>query len=98
MLSPRSNLGTAVIDGRLFVIGGFNGFTTTVDVECYDVETGEWSDVRDMEISRSALSCCVLRALPNMADYAAPRSSLRPSDEEEEEDEVEWLWALLLSK
>lgn len=87
MLNPRSNFGIAVIDDRLFVVGGFNGFTTTLDVECYDVEAGEWSDVHDMEISRSALSCCVVSGLPNMAEYTAPRYSLQISDEEE--DEVE---------
>uniref|UniRef100_A0A8C4EEX8 BTB domain-containing protein n=1 Tax=Dicentrarchus labrax TaxID=13489 RepID=A0A8C4EEX8_DICLA len=81
-----SSLTLNMIDGRLFVVGGFNGFTTTLDVECYDVETGEWSDVRDMEISRSALSCCVVFGLPNMADYTAPNHILQFSSEEEEDD------------
>lgn len=84
MLKPRSNFGIAVMDGRLFVAGGFNGFSTTIDVECYDVEAGEWSDVRDMEISRSALNCCVVYGLNNMADYAVPHYSPQISEEEED--------------
>lgn len=84
MLNPRSNFGIAVIDDRLFVVGGFNGFTTTFDVECYDIEAGEWSGARDMEISRSALSCCVVYGLNNVAEYAATRYSLQFSDEEVE--------------
>ncbi|TKS77341.1 Kelch-like protein 10 [Collichthys lucidus] len=60
MLMPRSNFGIAVIDNRLFVVGGYQGFTTTSEVECFDVETNEWSAICDMEISRSALSCCLV--------------------------------------
>uniref|UniRef100_A0A3P9DF19 Kelch like family member 10 n=1 Tax=Maylandia zebra TaxID=106582 RepID=A0A3P9DF19_9CICH len=42
MLTPRSNFGIEVIDDRLFVVGGFNGFTTTSDVEYYTALTNEW--------------------------------------------------------
>ncbi|KAM6981929.1 kelch-like protein 10 [Tautogolabrus adspersus] len=87
MLNPRSNFGIEVIDDLIFVAGGFNGFTTTCDVESYDFEMGQWSNVCDMEISCSALSCCVVHGLSNMEDYAAPRPSPQFSDEEI--DEVE---------
>ncbi|XP_068996663.1 kelch-like protein 10 [Embiotoca jacksoni] len=87
MLHHRSNFGIALIDDCLFVAGGFNGITTTLDVECYDAETSEWSGPRNMAISRSALSCCTVYGLNNMADYAAPRYSQQFSGEEE--DEVE---------
>ncbi|XP_042350509.1 kelch-like protein 10 [Plectropomus leopardus] len=73
MLNSRSNFGIAVIDEHLFVVGGFN---STFDVECYDVNTGKWSDVSDMEVSRTALGCCVVDGIPNLAEYAAPRHSL----------------------
>lgn len=82
MHSPRSNFGIAVIDDRLFVVGGFNGFGTTRAVECYDAEAGEWFDVPEMRTSRSALNCCVVSGLPHMAMYAAPRPSLQFSEEE----------------
>uniref|UniRef100_A0A4W6C8D4 Kelch like family member 10 n=1 Tax=Lates calcarifer TaxID=8187 RepID=A0A4W6C8D4_LATCA len=58
MLTPRSNFGLEVIDDRLFAVGGFNGFTTTYNVEYYDATTDEWTEACDMEIFRSALSCC----------------------------------------
>lgn len=74
MLMPRSNIGIAVIDDRLFVVGGYQGFTTTSEVECFDVETNEWSTICDMEISRSALGCCIVSGLPNMAKYSTPHS------------------------
>ncbi|XP_026796983.1 kelch-like protein 10 [Pangasianodon hypophthalmus] len=73
MINQRSNFGIEVVDDLLFVVGGYNGFTTTYKVECYDQETAEWHAVEDMRIFRSALSCCVMSRLPNMAEYAAPR-------------------------
>ncbi|XP_040908881.1 kelch-like protein 10 [Toxotes jaculatrix] len=76
MLTPRSNFGLEVIDDRLFVVGGFNGFTTTYNVEYYDATTNEWSAAWEMEIFRSALSCCVVFGLPNMAEYTASRDIL----------------------
>ncbi|XP_075720075.1 kelch-like protein 10 isoform X1 [Rhinoderma darwinii] len=76
MYTPRSNFGIEVVDDLLFVVGGFNGFTTTFNVECYDDKTNEWYDVHDMNIYRSALSCCVVSCLTNIRDYAARRDIL----------------------
>uniref|UniRef100_A0A4W4GIG2 BTB domain-containing protein n=2 Tax=Electrophorus electricus TaxID=8005 RepID=A0A4W4GIG2_ELEEL len=73
MLNPRSNFGIEVVDDLLFVVGGFNGFTTTCNVEYYDRKTEHWHDAHDMGILRSALSCCLVPALPNVLQYAAPR-------------------------
>uniref|UniRef100_A0A667WFC7 Kelch like family member 10 n=1 Tax=Myripristis murdjan TaxID=586833 RepID=A0A667WFC7_9TELE len=70
MLTPRSNFGIEVVDDLLFVVGGFNSIMTTFHVERYDDTAGEWSEVHEMEIPRSAVSCCVLHGLPNMAEYA----------------------------
>uniref|UniRef100_A0A8C3A1T1 Kelch like family member 10 n=1 Tax=Cyclopterus lumpus TaxID=8103 RepID=A0A8C3A1T1_CYCLU len=76
MLTPRSNFGIEVLDDRLFVVGGFNGFTTSFKVECYDATTDEWTEACDMDIFRSALSCCVVSRLPNMAEYVVSRDAL----------------------
>ncbi|KAM7384374.1 hypothetical protein PAMA_011635 [Pampus argenteus] len=76
MLTPRSNFGIEVVDDRILAVGGFNGFTTTYNVEYYDATTDEWSEACDMEIFRSALSCCVVSGLPNMADYIINRDDL----------------------
>ncbi|KAM6295616.1 kelch-like protein 10 [Aegotheles albertisi] len=69
MFNPRSNFGIEVVDDLLFAVGGFNGFATTFNVECYNEKTDKWQNIQDMAINRSALSCCVVPALPNIRDY-----------------------------
>lgn len=76
MLTPRSNFGIETIEDRLFVVGGFNGISTTCKVEYYDADTREWFEACDMGIVRSALSCCLVSGLPNMAEYTVPRDNL----------------------
>lgn len=84
MFNPRSNFGIEVVDDLLFVVGGFNGFTTTFNVECYDEKTDEWYDAHDMSIYRSALSCCVVPGLPNVGEYAARRDNYVGSSQRDE--------------
>ncbi|XP_066575860.1 kelch-like protein 10 [Amia ocellicauda] len=84
MYIPRSNFCIEVVEDCVFVVGGFNGFSATASVECYDKEANEWYDACDMSFSRSALSCCVLPGLPNMADYTIPRDALLPDSLQEE--------------
>lgn len=73
MLAARSNFGIAVIDDRVFVVGGYNGFSTMIKVECFDGETSMWSDVRSLKVACSAPSCCIVHGLPNLVEYSAPR-------------------------
>ncbi|XP_034403148.1 kelch-like protein 10 [Cyclopterus lumpus] len=87
MLTPRSNFGIEVLDDRLFAVGGFNGFTTSENVECYDATTDAWTEACDMDIFRSALSCCVVSGLPNMAEYVVPRDTLPFLNEDADSDE-----------
>ncbi|XP_018410015.1 PREDICTED: kelch-like protein 10 [Nanorana parkeri] len=75
MLTGRSNFGIEVVDDRLYVIGGFNGSDTTSEAECYDDRTNKWYYVHNMNIVRSALSCCTISNLPNVRDYAAREDS-----------------------
>ncbi|XP_064172450.1 kelch-like protein 10 [Anguilla rostrata] len=75
MLDTRSNFGVAVLDERLFVAGGFNGFSTALYAERFDPEARRWASVRHMGAARSALACCAVADLPNVAEYAAPRLS-----------------------
>ncbi|XP_028258197.1 kelch-like protein 10, partial [Parambassis ranga] len=72
MMTPRRNFGIEVVEDHLFVVGGFSCRTIISDVEYYDSETNEWSQACDMDVCCSALSCCVLSGLPNMADYTIP--------------------------
>ncbi|KAK9977675.1 hypothetical protein ABG768_019476 [Culter alburnus] len=85
MYNPRSNFGIEVVDGQLFAVGGFNGIGTTCDVESYDEKTDEWFDANEMTIYRSALSCCVVSGLPNMAEYAALRDAVQTQEESDSE-------------
>uniref|UniRef100_A0A3Q0QUQ6 Uncharacterized protein n=1 Tax=Amphilophus citrinellus TaxID=61819 RepID=A0A3Q0QUQ6_AMPCI len=72
MLTPRSNFGIEVINNRLFVAGGFNGLTTTFNVESYDAITNEWSAACDMGIFRSALSFAVVLRRFHMLNISGP--------------------------
>ncbi|XP_059206228.1 kelch-like protein 10 [Centropristis striata] len=76
MVTARSNFGIEVLNDHLYVVGGFNGFTTCDNVEYYDTKTDEWSEACNMGILRSALSCCVVSGLPNMAEYVVRRDAL----------------------
>jgi len=76
MSAPREHFGIEVLDNRIFVVGGDDGFTTHSDVQSYDAATNEWTEARGMEMFRSALSCCVVSRLPNIAEYVLPRDAL----------------------
>lgn len=76
MQNPRSNFGIELMDGLIFVIGGFNGETTTRKVEYYNIETDNWKEADDMDISRSGLSCCLVTDLPHITNYIYPRNVL----------------------
>jgi N-acetylneuraminic acid mutarotase len=44
MSTARSCYGVAVVDGKLYVVGGVDGSNTIVSsVECLDPSTGQWS-------------------------------------------------------
>ena len=45
---PRSELGAAVLDGRIYVVGGFGGGSA---VDCFDVAANAWAPVADLPIS-----------------------------------------------
>ncbi|KAK3529622.1 hypothetical protein QTP70_032041 [Hemibagrus guttatus] len=76
MLNQRRNFGIEVMDGRLYVIGGYSSEGTTSRCEYYDEYKDEWFDVKNMNISRSAVSCCVVSGLPNVTDYITERDGL----------------------
>lgn len=76
MQTPRSNFGIELMEGLIFVIGGFNGETTICKVEYYNIDTDEWKEADDMDISRSGLSCCLVKDLPLIDEYIFPRAAL----------------------
>ncbi|XP_060744058.1 kelch-like protein 10 [Tachysurus vachellii] len=73
MFNPRSNFGIEGMDGRLYVIGGCNDEGTTSRCKYYDVYKDEWFKIQNMNSCHSAVSCCVVSALPNVTDYTTKR-------------------------
>ncbi len=53
MLTPRASFGTAVVDGKLYAIGGHDGTTSLAAVEMYDPETDEWTSREPMPMARN---------------------------------------------
>ena len=56
-------LGTAVLDGIVYAVGGFNGSLRVRTVECFDPIKHIWSQVTNMEARRSTLGTGVLNGL-----------------------------------
>ncbi|EFN69635.1 Kelch-like protein 10, partial [Camponotus floridanus] len=46
------------------------GSSTIAYVECYDADYNEWYDAFPMNLSRSALSACVIAGLANAREYS----------------------------
>ena len=56
-----SGAGVAVITDTIFVCGGYDGANHLVSVESYNVCTGHWSIVCNMNIPRCYVGACVLK-------------------------------------
>ena len=55
MSMSRSGLGVAVMQNKLYAIGGYNGQKRLNTVEVFDAQTGRWSKVASMNCKRSAV-------------------------------------------
>jgi N-acetylneuraminic acid mutarotase len=61
MATPRHNFAAAVLDGRVYVIGGFDERNHRLaSVEIYDPGTDEWVPGKDLPKRRGAASAAVL--------------------------------------
>ena len=64
MAGHRMQFGAAVLDGKLYVVGGRNGFKTVNTVECYDPVRKSWKLMPSMATHRHGLGkqspCTVL--------------------------------------
>jgi len=52
MPTPRSDLAAAVVDGKLYAIGGYDG-RTLADMELFDPQSNVWEDLPPMPTPRS---------------------------------------------
>ena len=54
MGTPRSGFGAAVgPDGRIYAIGGYNGFGNIATLETYDLQTDTWTFVAPMNYAQA---------------------------------------------
>jgi N-acetylneuraminic acid mutarotase len=61
MPTPRSALASAVVDGKVYAIGGFDDeFTRLGTNESYDPVTDTWTAKQDMPTPRNALCVCAV--------------------------------------
>eukprot|EP00283_Hemiselmis_rufescens_P017963 CAMPEP_0173437800 /NCGR_PEP_ID=MMETSP1357-20121228/18422_1 /TAXON_ID=77926 /ORGANISM="Hemiselmis rufescens, Strain PCC563" /LENGTH=61 /DNA_ID=CAMNT_0014403003 /DNA_START=89 /DNA_END=274 /DNA_ORIENTATION=- len=60
MAQARTTAACVVVDGSVYVMGGFNGEEWLKTVEMFQPEAG-WSEVRPMTTSRSMLCAAVLQ-------------------------------------
>ena len=56
----RSALGAAVMDGKIYVVGGYDGNSSLNSVECFDPDTNQWKFVASMSTMRSATGVTAL--------------------------------------
>ena len=50
----------AVLNGKLYALGGFDCAVRLKSAEVYDPETNKWSEIADMIYSRSAPACSAM--------------------------------------
>ncbi|XP_076455943.1 kelch-like protein 18 [Babylonia areolata] len=60
MSTTRSRVGTAVMDGKLYAIGGYNGSDRLCTVEMFEPYSGTWKQVGSMHCKRSALGAAAI--------------------------------------
>jgi kelch-like protein 18 len=60
MSTTRSRVAVAVLQGRLYAIGGYNGLERLAIVEVFEPETRKWKRVAPISRPRSALGSAVL--------------------------------------
>ncbi|XP_035699662.1 kelch-like protein 9 [Branchiostoma floridae] len=72
MSVPRGEAGCATLDGKIYVVGGYDWSANKYldQVECYDVQTDEWSAVASYPNRGAGIACCstILLRLPEGSD------------------------------
>ncbi|XP_042218059.1 kelch-like protein diablo [Homarus americanus] len=60
MSKPRSELGSATLDGYVYAVGGWDGSNRLTDVERYDPRINAWSPVASMKLALTspAIAAC----------------------------------------
>ena len=67
---PRQQLGTGSLGGRLFAVGGSDGYSRLSTVECFSPEANRWMYAKSLNTSRSGVGVGVLgEAMYAMGGY-----------------------------
>lgn len=53
--------GVSVLNGQIFVCGGYDGTDHLSSVESYSIHTQQWSSLQSMVVPRCYVGACVLR-------------------------------------
>uniref|UniRef100_V5H5N9 Putative actin binding protein n=2 Tax=Ixodes ricinus TaxID=34613 RepID=V5H5N9_IXORI len=62
MRSPRSALAVALLGGKIYALGGYDGSSFLSTVELFDLETEQWADGATMQAGKSGHAAAVWRA------------------------------------
>lgn len=60
MPTRRCRAGVAVVNGKIYAVGGFNGSLRVRTVDMYDPTKDVWTSVANMQARRSTLGVAVL--------------------------------------
>ena len=60
MNTPRSTVGVAVLDHKLYAVGGRDGSSCLNSVEVFDPHTNKWSSAAPMVKRRGGKSVCCI--------------------------------------
>lgn len=60
MNTPRAWPGVAKFEGRIYVIGGFDGSNRLRSVEVYDPETNKWTYISSMLVGRAGCGAAAI--------------------------------------
>ena len=60
MNTPRAWPGVAIFDGRIFILGGFDGSNRLRSAEAYDIDADHWAFISNMLVSRAGCGAAVV--------------------------------------
>ncbi|XP_075555939.1 uncharacterized protein LOC142588258 [Dermacentor variabilis] len=65
----KCNFAAVVLEGQIYIIGGYSGYGTVKTVERYDIEARTWHSVPELSMSCSAAAACVVRDVGNVESW-----------------------------